>query len=151
MCGHAGDPAAAPDTIEIFNHFRTINDKMRFTIHSNGSLRNTAWWSELGNILSRETDRCYFSIDGLADTNHIYRVNTLFDKIMENAKAFIKNGGKAHWEYIVFEHNEHQVEEARNTAMDLGFVSFREKVSRRFKLVPNTNVRPPKGKKYDIM
>ena len=31
-----------------------------------------------------------FAIDGLSDTNHIYRVKTNFDKIMINAEAFIK-------------------------------------------------------------
>lgn len=144
MCGSYGDPAAAPETIEIFNHFRTVNNDMSLGIHSNGGLRPMRWWSELGTVLSRETDYCYFGIDGLSDTNHIYRVNTDFAKIMRNATAFIKAGGKAHWEYLVFEHNEHQIEEAREMSHALGFTGFRTKVSRRFDLV-NTNLRPAKG------
>lgn len=147
MCGNYGDPAAAPDCIEIFRYFREVNPNIVLGIHSNGSLRNTKWWSELGSVLSHDNDYCYFSVDGLKDTNHIYRVNTDFDKILENAIAFIEAGGKAHWEYLVFEHNEHQVDEARKLAESLGFVSFREKVSRRFYMnIPF--LKPPKGEKY---
>lgn len=147
MCGNYGDPAAAPECIEIFKYFREVNPNISLGIHSNGSLRNKKWWSDLGEVLSRENDYCFFSVDGLKDTNHIYRINTDFDKIIENANAFIKAGGKAHWEYLVFEHNEHQVEEAKKLAESLGFVNFREKVSRRFFMnVPF--LKPPKGEKY---
>lgn len=144
MCGNYGDPAAAPDCINIFKHFRNINDQMYLGMHSNASLRSKEWWSELGSVLSRKNDYCVFSIDGLNDTNHIHRVNTNFDKIVENAKSFINNGGRAIWDYIVFEHNEHQVEQARQLSKELGFVEFRVKVSRRFNWVI-TNLKPPKG------
>lgn len=148
MCGNYGDPAAAPECIDIMRYFRQVNNNVSLGIHSNGSLRTKKWWSELGNILSRDTDYCYFGIDGLKDTNHLHRVNTTFEKIIENASAFIESGGKAHWEYLVFQHNEHQVEEARALAHELGFTSFREKVSRRFKLFPNTGLFPPIGEQY---
>lgn len=147
MCGNYGDPAAAPDCLDIFRYFREINPDITLGMHSNGSLRNTKWWSELGIILSRPNDYCYFGIDGLEDTNHIYRVNTSFTKIMENASAFIGSGGQAHWEFLVFEHNEHQVDTARELATQIGFVKFREKVSRRFWLnIPF--LKPPKGEQY---
>ena len=147
MCGNYGDPASAPECLEIFKYFKNINPKISLGMHSNGSLRNKIWWGELGSILSGNKDYCYFSVDGLKDTNHLYRINTNFDKIIENAEAFIKAGGRAHWEYLVFEHNEHQVEEARHLAESMGFVNFREKVSRRFHL-NITNLNPPKGEKY---
>jgi MoaA/NifB/PqqE/SkfB family radical SAM enzyme len=147
MCGNYGDPAAAPDCIKIFAYFREINPRMSLGIHSNGSLRDNLWWGQLGSTLSHDSDYCFFSIDGLKDTNHIYRINTDFEKIIKNAKSFIDAGGKAHWEYLVFEHNEHQVDEARKLSEELGFVSFREKVSRRFFMnVPF--LKAPKGEKY---
>jgi hypothetical protein len=43
---------------------------------------------------------------------------------MANVKAFIDAGGNAVWEYLIFEHNEHQVEQARQMSKDLGFVIF---------------------------
>ena len=149
MCGNYGDPASAPECLDIFRYFKQVNPNIVLGMHSNASLRNKKWWSELGSILNGDLDYCFFSIDGLKDTNHIYRVNTNFDTIIENAKSFIGAGGRAYWEYLVFEHNEHQVEEARQLASELGFIDFREKVSMRFAYMPNiTHIKPPKGNKY---
>ena len=147
LCGSYGDPAACPDCIKILKYFRQTNDRICLGIHSNGGLRNTKWWAELGAVLNRPGDYCRFGIDGLRDTNHIYRVNTDFDKIIENAQSYIAAGGQAIWEFIVFEHNEHQVEEARKMSKELGFANFIEKVSRRFSFI-QTNLRPPRGAQY---
>ena len=49
-----------------------------------------------------------FGIDGLEDTNHIYRKNVKWKKLEENIKIYIKYGGTASWQFIVFEHNKHQ-------------------------------------------
>lgn len=148
MCGNYGDPAAAHETIDILKYFREVNPKIELGIHSNGGLRSTKWWAELGTILSGERDYCYFGIDGLVDTNHLHRRGTLFTKIMDNATSFIKAGGKAHWEYLVFEHNEHQVEEARALSEAMGFVGFREKVSFRFQFKTVPGIRRPLSERY---
>ena len=152
MCGNYGDPAAAPDCIEIFRHFRSVNNNITLGMNSNGSLRNEKWWSELGSILSKNNDNCYFGIDGLRDTNHIYRVNTNYDKIMKNAKAFIEAGGKAYWKFLVFEHNEHQVEEAKELSKLMGFTGFEPAVTIRLD-APNlahlkNKFKLPKNKVY---
>jgi hypothetical protein len=44
----------------------------------------------------------------LEDTNHLYRENVEWKKIMENARAFISAGGTAHWDMLIFDHNKHQ-------------------------------------------
>jgi hypothetical protein len=51
---------------------------------------------------------------------------------MRNVKAFLEAGGNAEWDYIVFRHNEHQVEQARRLAKDLGFSRFNVKTTGRF-------------------
>ena len=43
MCGNYGDPAAAPECIDIFKYFRQVNPTIKLSIHSNGSLRNEQW------------------------------------------------------------------------------------------------------------
>ena len=73
-----------------------------------------------------------FSIDGLEDTNHIYRVGVQFKKIMENAKAYIDTGASAHWDMLVFDHNKHQVDECRQLADTMGFTWFRSKETDRW-------------------
>lgn len=144
MCGDYGDPAAGKHTMQIYEFFRFINPSITLGMNSNGGLRNTDFWHKLGGILNRPQDYCIFSIDGLEDTNHIYRVNVNFKSVINNAKAFIDAGGIAHWDMLIFEHNEHQINEAKELARSLGFKWFRAKVSKRFTKHPISFLRPPK-------
>ncbi len=66
----------------------------------------------------------FFALDGLADTHSVYRRNVAWEKVIENAKAFIANDGRAIWKFIRFEHNKHQVDEAKKLALSLGFKDF---------------------------
>ena len=66
-----------------------------------------------------------FSIDGLKDTNHIYRRGCNWEKIMRNAKMWIDAGGEAEWAMIDFPYNKHQRKEAEQMAKDMGFQDFR--------------------------
>jgi MoaA/NifB/PqqE/SkfB family radical SAM enzyme len=131
MCGNFGDPIVAKDTLEIFRHFRSMNSDILLSMNTHGSARQESWWVELASILG---DKGYviFSIDGLDDTNDLYRRGSDFTRIMKNAKAFIEAGGNAHWEYLVFAHNEHQVDRARDLAETMGFTKFQLKKSARF-------------------
>lgn len=132
MCGNYGDPIVANDTLEVFEWLRAINPNIKLGLHTNGSARTPAWWSKLGTILNGKWDYVKFGIDGLDDTNHIYRRGTNWQRIQSSVSAFIDAGGNAHWEYIVFKHNEHQIEEARLLSEKLGFKQFRTKKTGRF-------------------
>ena len=132
MCGNYGDPAAGQHTVKLYEYFRSINPTITLGMNTNGSLRTTNYWQELGEyVLNQPRDYVVFSIDGLADTNQIYRRGAVWDKIIENAEAFIKAGGSAHWDMLVYRHNQHQVEAAEQLAKSLGFKWFRAKVSKR--------------------
>ena len=131
MCGNYGDPIAAKDTLEVFNYFRQNNSKINLAMHTNGSAKKTDWWQNLAKVLGTK-GYVVFSIDGLEDTNHLYRQNTVWSKIMENAQAFINAGGRARWDFIVFAHNEHQVESAEILSKQMGFERFQYKKSARF-------------------
>jgi MoaA/NifB/PqqE/SkfB family radical SAM enzyme len=125
FCGVHGDPCIAQDTLEITEYVVKNSPNTHILFNTNGGMRNPEWWSKLGNILKTKEDHWVtFSIDGLEDTNHIYRRNVKWDKLMANVKAFIAAGGRAHWDYLIFKHNEHQIEEARQLAETLGFASF---------------------------
>jgi hypothetical protein len=131
MCGNYGDPIAAKHTLEAFEYFRSNNNKINLSMHTNASAKRPEWWAELAQVMGRK-GYVVFSIDGLEDTNHLYRQNTIWSKIMANAEAFISAGGRARWDYIVFAHNEHQVEEAEALANKMGFEKFQYKKSARF-------------------
>lgn len=131
MCGNYGDPAAGKHTIELYDYFRSINPTITLGMNTNGGLKTAQWWSKLASILNQPRDYVVFSIDGLEDTNHIYRKNSSWSTIIRNARAFIDAGGSAHWDMLVYKHNEHQVDSCEQLAKDLGFKWFRAKVSKR--------------------
>ena len=120
MCGNYGDPIVARDTLEVFEYFRNNNAKINLSMHTNGSAKKPEWWARLAEVL-RPKGHVIFGIDGLEDTNHLYRQNTVWNRIMSNAQAFIAAGGRARWDYIVFAHNEHQVEQAERLSEKMGF------------------------------
>jgi MoaA/NifB/PqqE/SkfB family radical SAM enzyme len=128
LCGNYGDPMVARDTLDVLSYFRRCHPKVWLGIYTNGSGRTTAWWERLAGLV----DYCRFSIDGLRATNHLYRRGTNWDIIMQSVGAFINAGGNAEWDFIVFQHNEHQVEEARALSRSLGFTKFAVKKTYRF-------------------
>lgn len=143
MCGNYGDPAASRHTLDVYRWFRQVNPDITLGMNTNGSIKTESWWQQLGKILNRQRDYVVFSLDGLADTNHIYRRNVNWQRVMANVKSFIAAGGRAHWDMLIFRHNEHQVEQARQLAADMGFAEFRCKVSRRFGSIPVEYLQPP--------
>ncbi len=131
MCGNLGDPIVAKDTLEVFEYFRANNDKMWLSMNTNAGAKSVEWWRELARIIGRR-GAVIFSIDGLRDTNHLYRQNVVWDNVERNMRAFVDAGGRARWDFIIFGHNEHQVEEAEQLAKDWGVERFQKKKSGRF-------------------
>jgi len=133
LCGNMGDPLFNKDIVKIIHKIIELKPFSFITIDTNGGLGKEDVWIALANIKTKTIIGgnifagkliVNFSIDGLEDTNHLYRRNVRWEKIMENVHTFISNGGNAHWKYIMFEHNKHQVEEAGILATKLGFKDF---------------------------
>jgi MoaA/NifB/PqqE/SkfB family radical SAM enzyme len=129
FCGNFGDPLVNQDFKKMCEHIKPLD--IYTDIHTNGSLQSLDWWKKLPNFLSKQ-HRVVFALDGLADTHSVYRVGTSFEKIIKNARGFIDNGGNAEWSFIVFKHNAHQIEEAKELSKQIGFNKFTVKNSSRF-------------------
>jgi MoaA/NifB/PqqE/SkfB family radical SAM enzyme len=129
--GSFSDPCIARDFFPIVEYLRKNTNNIEIHVHTNGSLRKPEWWFELGKIIGQR-GYVMFGIDGLADTHSIYRINTSYEKVIENAKAFIAGGGRAKWQFIVFKHNQHQLEDCRKLSQELGFEEFYVLGSNRF-------------------
>jgi MoaA/NifB/PqqE/SkfB family radical SAM enzyme len=130
-------------------YFKESNPNIFIEISTNAGARSSDWWTRLAKVLAK-TDIVNFCIDGLEDTNHIYRKKIKWDIVMNSAKAFISAGGNAVWDFLIFEHNEHQVDDAQELSKQLGFKDIRFKASIRFVSYNNSNetIKPPKNKKY---
>lgn len=131
FCGSYGDPIMHPEFLDILWDFRTKAPKLWLYAHTNGGAHDEEYWREVAHILNG-FGQIDFNIDGLANTNHIYRRNTDFNKIITNATAFIRAGGRAVWNFIVFEHNQHQILEAKKLSKELGFKDFTYRSTGRF-------------------
>ena len=147
--GNFGDSIMNKQFREIISYVKSQGTKLK--IHTNGGIHGTDYWTDVGNILTKD-DIINFDLDGLYDTHHIYRINTTFDKVFENAKAVIATGRtQVHWKYIVFEHNKHQVDQARQMAEHYGFTTFSTVKTSRDVFAPKTGnfVHTKKTKAYE--
>ena len=131
FCGNFGDPLLNNDLIEMVEYVVATNPHVSIHIHTNGSLRNTAWWTRLAKALPTR-HVVVFAIDGLKDTHGIHRIGTDYEQIIHNASSFIQAGGIAEWAFIRFKHNAHQVKQAQELSAELGFKNFVVKNSKRF-------------------
>lgn len=131
MCGNLGDPVVARDTLEIFRYFRHHNPNMWLSMNTNAGARNQEWWTELATIFNKKGS-VIFSVDGLHDTNHIYRKGVVWQNVERSMHAFIAAGGRARWDFLIFEHNEHQVNQAEELSKLWGFEKFVAKKTGRF-------------------
>ena len=122
FCGVLGDPIVNKDCLDIVRYL--VANGGFCQLSTNASLRDADFWRELGS-LSRYTGMVdiNFCIDGHRETNHIYRVNTNFDIIERNLAAYTEGAEGSPmgtWIYIVFDHNEHELEIAEQHAKSLG-------------------------------
>lgn len=126
MCGNRGDPITTKHLFEICEYITEKSPETVIKMATNGGLRTKAYWAKLGKLFAKAAkgSEVTFGVDGLKDTNHIYRQRVNFDKVMENAQAYIDNGGDARWQYLIFKHNEHQLDEAYDLSQKMGFTKF---------------------------
>ena len=82
--GNCGDILNHPDALEISQCFDDIDEVIFVT---NASVRNPKYFEKLAKVKNL---KIMFSIDGLEDTNHLYRQNTDFQKIIKNAMLLLQ-------------------------------------------------------------
>lgn len=150
--GVMGEPAMNKQLPYIVEWFIEINPSISIVIHTNGGIQSAAWWLHLGAALGKNGS-VLFSIDGLRDTNHIYRKNVDWDTLISNVKSFISSGATAVWRFIPFRHNEHQIRLAKTLSKKLRFSNFEVKISYRFAMDHPTHqdctVEPPVNLKFN--
>lgn len=129
LVGSIGDPLANPKILDIVKEIIRLKPNCFIVIHTNGGLKTPTLFLELSRTLSGHGS-IWFSIDGLEDTNHIYRKNVRWEKVFENLKACISGGVTVKWQFIKFPWNAHQVDQAQKLADELGVGEFFVRESR---------------------
>jgi MoaA/NifB/PqqE/SkfB family radical SAM enzyme len=118
--GNFGDAVMNPETPDLIEYFLSHNANLYIDINTNGGARSNDFWQRL----ARTGATVLFALDGLEDTHHLYRQNTLFTTVIKNAETFIQAGGRAIWKMIQFDHNQHQIEQCRQLSKQMSFVEF---------------------------
>ncbi|MFW2369122.1 MAG: hypothetical protein ACN4GW_22120, partial [Desulforhopalus sp.] len=122
FAGNFGDPSTNVELPQISAYLKEANPAVTLMGDTNGSVQNEQWWRNLGRSFTDGT--MFFALDGLEDTHAIHRKHTDFNRILQNVAAFASTGGVAHWKFILFKHNEHQVEKAERLAQEIGCSRF---------------------------
>ena len=129
LCGANGEPTQHSQFLKVLEVLK-LKTRAQINFHTHGSFKPIKWWDQVFGILD-PTDHIIFSVDGLKDTNHIYRINSNWDQIELALRAAAKRV-RTTWKYIVFSHNEHQIEEAVLLAKKWGVTWFSLKKSDRW-------------------
>ena len=153
--GCYGDPIYHPNIVEIMELF--VKQGKRFTIETNASNTKPELWDKIHELELNDKVLFTFSVDGLEDTNHLYRINSKWKSIqtgMQELSNYIKQQDdpskvpQVSWKFLVFPYNEHQVNEAQELCNDYGFKFYAAKSERTIKSyrVENNYIYDWKGK-----
>lgn len=136
LCGDYGDSIYYPRLFEFLERFKP--DK-QIVLTTNGSYQTEHFWRELAARLESR-DEIRFSIDGLEDTNHIYRVNSDWTSIMRGLDIMVKSGVQVIWDLNIFSFNYNKLDEIQQFAESRGAKFVAKKTSRflRDDLIPPT-------------
>lgn len=147
MCGQISDPIYHPNFLELLEMARKHSSE-KLSIMTNGSGKKKEWW-EKAYALSDNNVYWHFALDGLTqEVANIYRINTNFNDVMNAMKLGVKLNKNIRWKFIVFKHNEHQVQDAIKYAK-ANKIEFHIVKSSRWdeQLIKRTGIQPP-SKKY---
>jgi len=117
LCGHTGDPIYHPD-------FHTVIKQLKkkgviLSIRTNGSYKSAEWWEKTVELLT-EQDTISFSVDGLPENFTTYRENGDWKTIEVGMKVVAKSNCKSTWNYIPFNFNENNIDQAKELCKQIG-------------------------------
>ena len=112
FCGTFSDPIFNVHFIDILKICK--EEKIKTEVHTAATHKPESWYQEA--FLANKNANWIFGIDGLPKDSHKYRVNQdgefLFDMMLLNKYL----GLKPEWQYIIFDYNKDDIEEAKKLA-----------------------------------
>ena len=121
--GDNGDAFMHQKLLRLLDFLVAEQSQPNIKMLTNGGMRKPQWWKDLGKRYAGRL-QVQFSIDGLTDTNSLYRVDIDHQRVLDNVRAFIEGGGDGVQRCIFFKHNQHQIEEIVKQAKEIGMHSL---------------------------
>lgn len=123
-----GEPLLNKNLIVMIKYAKSVNKNVRITTSTNLNVKDDKL---LADFVASGIDEIIVSCDGAnAESYSKYRVGGDFNLVMDNLKLMVTKKEELNatvaivWNFLVFKHNESEVEEARRIANSLG-VDFR--------------------------
>lgn len=118
LCGTISDPIYHRDFLELLDLFKPGG---YYRINTNGSGKTIDWYKI---AFSKTKNNCEwaFSLDGLVDTSPIYRIGQNAEQTWAAMILGSELKMKIIWKYVVFNFNEHQVDEAKELSKKHNFI-----------------------------
>jgi len=98
LCGNFGDTMGNPDVVKIVKYFRENNPNLPIHINTNGGIGDAKDFAKLAEL----GVHMIFGLDGLGESNELYRVNVKWDKILQNLNSFVTKVNSPHQLEIQF-------------------------------------------------
>ena len=119
--GNYGDPIYHPQFLSMVRRLKTA--ERQIVVHTNGAHQTSVFWQGLSETLD-ERDVILFSVDGLQETNALYRRGSDWSTIETAFRVLHSSRAMKVWKFIVFAHNQTQIDEAKEAARRWGFKKF---------------------------
>jgi len=140
FCGQISDPIFHPKFIDFL---KLCKDK-KVTVHTAASHKKEEWYKE---AFEANTNAYWtFGIDGLPKDSHKYRINQDGEHLFKMACMASKIVKRVKWQYLIFNYNENNIDEAKKLAKDNNLILELQKSSRFWEDDPLM----PKNKDYYI-
>jgi len=115
ICGTWGEPIMNKDISKICKYI-IDNTEATIAINTNGGIRSTDWWQDLGNYCGNRL-KVRFDIDGSTNEMHQkYRRGVNLQIVLKNMKALSMTKAKAQAFIILFKHNKDHLQDIINLA-----------------------------------
>jgi len=119
FCGQLSDPVHHPKFVEILEYL--YKKEIQVTVHNASSQKPKDWYIKA--FKAHPKAKWIFAIDGLPEESNMYRINQDGQKLYEvmlEAKKHLQQTPS--WQFIVFSYNEHNLEKAKQMAIDEGLM-----------------------------
>lgn len=123
-----GEPLLNPDLISMIQYAKKVKKEIKIVTSTNLNIENDKL---LEDLIKSSIDEIIISCDGTTqETYSKYRVGGDYNLVMRNMKFMVSLQKQLNsktnivWNYLVFKHNEHKIEDAKEIAKRLG-VSLR--------------------------
>jgi pyruvate-formate lyase-activating enzyme len=117
LCGQISDPIYHPTFLDLLQNKYDNFKSTHLNIHTNGSGKKIDWWKKAFHITDENT-KWVFALDGFTqEISNLYRIGTDAENVKEVMVLAANQNINIEWQYLVFEHNEHEVEDAMQFAL----------------------------------